>query len=183
MVRAVERVRERLLLVAGALQRAGIHYAVAGGNAAASWVARVDETAVRNTQDVDLLIRRSDLARASTALSGAGFFTRHSAGRETFLDGPNAGPREAIHVIFAEEKVRPVHLYPAASVDEVVRAVEFNVLSLESLICMKLTAFRDKDRTHLRDLIDVGLIDSSWTTRLPVDLAGRLQQLLDMPDG
>jgi hypothetical protein len=29
----------------------------------------------------------------------------------------------------------------------------------------------------------VGLIDSSWRQRLPAELGGRLQQLLDNPDG
>jgi len=48
---------------------------------------------------------------------------------------------------------------------------------------MKLTSFRDKDRTHLRDLIGVGSIDQSWTARLPPELAARLQQLLDNPNG
>ena len=48
---------------------------------------------------------------------------------------------------------------------------------------MKLTAFRDKDRTHLRDLIEVGLIDADWTGRLPRQLAERLQVLLDSPEG
>lgn len=183
MVRAVEKVRERLLRAAGALDGAGIPYAVAGGNAVASWVARVDETAVRNTQDVDLLIQRSDLPRATVALSGVGFVGRNSAGVAMFLDGPNAGPRDAVHVVFADEKVRPDYAHPAASIDEIERAAEFNVLSLEALVRMKLTAFRDKDRTHLRDLIDVGLLDPTWPQRLPADLAARLQQLLDTPDG
>jgi hypothetical protein len=48
---------------------------------------------------------------------------------------------------------------------------------------MKLTSFRDKDRTHLRDLIDVGLVDASWPARLPDELASRLQALLDTPEG
>jgi hypothetical protein len=48
---------------------------------------------------------------------------------------------------------------------------------------MKLTSFRDKDRTHLRDLIDVGLIDASWLSRYPKELATRLKELLDNPDG
>jgi hypothetical protein len=48
---------------------------------------------------------------------------------------------------------------------------------------MKLTSFRDKDRVHVRDLIDVGLVDASWTSRFPSELAARLQQLLDTPDG
>src|SRR5437016_2407746 len=61
MVRAVEKVRERLQRATAALQTAGVPYAVAGGNAVAAWVGKVDEAAVRNTQDVDILIRRSDL--------------------------------------------------------------------------------------------------------------------------
>jgi hypothetical protein len=48
---------------------------------------------------------------------------------------------------------------------------------------MKLTSFRDKDRMHLRDLIDVGLIDAMWPARLPPELASRLQGLLDNPNG
>ncbi|HKM55913.1 MAG TPA: hypothetical protein VJY33_21080, partial [Isosphaeraceae bacterium] len=52
MVRAVEKVRDRLLRAARALEASKIPYAVVGGNAGAAWVARVDESAVRNTQDV-----------------------------------------------------------------------------------------------------------------------------------
>jgi hypothetical protein len=29
----------------------------------------------------------------------------------------------------------------------------------------------------------VGLVDESWRTKLPVELAARLQSLLDTPDG
>ena len=72
MVEAVQAVRERALRATAALERAGIPYAMAGGNAVAAWVARVDRAAVRNTQDVDILVRRSDLAAVTTALEGAG---------------------------------------------------------------------------------------------------------------
>jgi hypothetical protein len=48
---------------------------------------------------------------------------------------------------------------------------------------MKLTSFRDKDRTHLRDLIDVGLVDADWVGRLQPELGQRLQAILDTPDG
>jgi hypothetical protein len=41
---------------------------------------------------------------------------------------------------------------------------------------------RDKDRTHVRDLIAVGLIDRSWLTALPPILAERLEGILDTPD-
>jgi hypothetical protein len=39
------------------------------------------------------------------------------------------------------------------------------------------------DRTHLRDLISVGLVDESWRVKLPDKLAERSQSLLDTPDG
>lgn len=36
---------------------------------------------------------------------------------------------------------------------------------------MKLTSFRDRDRVHVRDLIDVGLVDAGWLKDLPPALA------------
>jgi hypothetical protein len=48
---------------------------------------------------------------------------------------------------------------------------------------MKLTSFCDKDRMHLRDLLEVGLIDATWRERFPPELAARLQELLDHPEG
>ena len=183
MVTAVERVRERLRRAAEALERAQIAYAVAGGNAVAAWVGEVDEAAVRNTQDVDILLRRADLDRAKDALAQAGFTYRHAASIDMFLDGPHAKARDAVHVVFSGEKVRPEYLLPAPDVDETTITATARVLSLEALLRMKLTSFRDKDRTHVRDLIDVGLVDVSWCARLPAELATRLHALLDDPDG
>jgi len=40
-----------------------------------------------------------------------------------------------------------------------------------------------KDRTHVRDMLSVGLIDASWPARFPPELAARLQHLIDTPDG
>jgi hypothetical protein len=100
-----------------------------------------------------------------------------------FLDGPEGKLRDAVHVIFANEKVRQEYSAPAPSVAERVRDQCFELLSLEALVRMKLTSYRDKDRTHLRDMLDVGLIDGTWTSRLPPELATRLQQLVDDPDG
>lgn len=56
MVSAVEKVRQRLLRATAALEKDCVPYAVVGGNAVAAWVSRVDESAVRNTQDVDIFI-------------------------------------------------------------------------------------------------------------------------------
>ncbi len=183
MVSAVEKVRERLLRTTSALEKAAVPYAVVGGNAVASWVSSVDEAAVRNTQDVDLLLRRSDLDAASTALAKVGFVRRHVAGIDLFLDGPKSKVRDAVHVVFAGEKVRSEYVLPAPEISEAERAPHFRVLTLEGLVKMKLTSFRDKDRTHLRDLLEVGLIDASWCPRFPPELAARLQELVDTPHG
>ena len=183
MLRAVEKVRERLLRATGALEAANIPYAVAGGNAVAAWVTRVDEAAVRNTQDVDILIRRADLERVKEALEKAGFVYRHAASIDMFLDGPGAKARDAVHVVFANEKVRAEYLIPAPDVTDMESFASFRALSLDALVRMKLTSFRDKDRTHIRDLLEVGLIDARWLAKLPPELAERLRQLLDTPDG
>lgn len=183
MVGAVEKVRERLLRAAGALDSAQVPYAVIGGNAVAAWVSRVDEAAVRNTRDVDLLLRRDDLSAATAALESAGFVHRHVAGIDVFLDGPGGKARDAVHVIFAREKIRPEYVAAAPDVTEVESTTSFRLLQLDGLVRMKLTSFRDEDRVHLRDLVDVSLVDATWRARLPADLAGRLQEILDSPEG
>jgi hypothetical protein len=183
MIRAVEKVRERLRRAAATLEAAGVPYAVAGGNAVAAWVSRVDEAAVRNTQDVDLLLRRADLSAAIAAMTRAGFVHRHVAGIEMFLDGPAAKARDAVRLVFAAEKVRPEYLAPAPDVAESEATGSFRLLTLDALVRMKLTSFRDKDRTHLRDLIEAGLVNAAWVPRLPSELGSRLQSLLDNPEG
>jgi hypothetical protein len=183
MVRAVEKVRDRLLRATAALETAAVPYAVIGGNAVAAWVARVDEAAVRNTQDVDILLRRADLPGARTALENAGFIYRHAAGIDMFLDGPTAKARDAVHVVYANEKVRPDYLLPSPDVTEVERGPAFQMLTLEALVRMKLTSYRLKDQVHILDMLDVGLLDASWLARLPAELAARLKQKIDNPEG
>lgn len=179
----MEKVRQRLLRAGNALENAGVPYAVVGGNAVATWVARIDESAVRNTQDVDILIRRDDLALATKALAKAGFTHRHVAGIDLFLDGPKAKARDAVRVVFAGEKVRQEYMEPAPDVSEAERGDAYYVVTLEALVRMKLTSFRRKDQVHLLDLLDVGLIDTSWCSRLPPELADRLRELIDNPEG
>jgi hypothetical protein len=183
MERAVEKVRERLLRSTAALETAGVPYAVIGGNAVMAWVEQVDESAVRFTQDVDLVLRREDLGRAREALEKAGFVHRRSAGIEMFLDGQGAKARDAVHVVFSGEKVRPEYVAAVPDVAESVSFKAYRVLSLESVVRMKLTSYRDKDKMHVRDMIGVGLIDATWPARYPPELAVRLQHLLDTPDG
>lgn len=183
MFMAVEKVHQRLLRATEALNQANIPYAVIGGNAVAAWVSRVDEEAVRNTKDVDILLRRADLERAKTALASAGFVYHFSYGVHMFLDGPEGSPRSAVHVIFADEPVATGDVHSAPSIAESEAHESYRVLNLEALVRMKLSANRDADRVHIRDMIGLGLIDSSWLDRLPPDLAARLKHLLDTPGG
>src|SRR5579872_5169351 len=101
MERAVAKVRERLLRATAALNQAGVPYAVVGGNAVASWVATVDEGAVRNTRDIDVLVRRADLPAVTAALEQAGFVRDELLDIIIFRDGAEGKPSEAIHLLFA----------------------------------------------------------------------------------
>jgi hypothetical protein len=183
MARSVEKVRERLQRAASALEAAGISYAVSGGNAVAAWVSTVDEAAVRTTRDVDILVRREDLTQIISALEVAGFRYRHAAGIDMFVEGTGGKFVDAVHLLFANEKVRDEYVAATPGVEEFERPHDVRVISLEPLVRMKLTSFRDKDRLHLRDLIAVGLVDATWPQRFQSELAERLHQLLDDPDG
>jgi hypothetical protein len=167
---------------------AGIPYAVVGGNAVAAWVSRVDEAAVRNTRDVDVLLRREDLEAARISLENEGFIHRQIAmpGQkgvmDIFLDGPEAKAREAVHILWACEKVKADSPEPSPDVTAAEDAGEFFLISLPELVKMKLASFRDKDRMHLRDMIDVGLVDETWQERLSPVLKERLLELLANPE-
>lgn len=183
MINAVEKVRARLDRAVAALEAANIPYAVIGGNAVAAWVSRVDESAVRTTRDVDILLRREDLEDAKAALSRAGFIFRHVRGIDMFLDGPGSKAGDAVHVLFAGENVATDSLSPSPLITEIDGDGPFKVANLEALVRMKLTSYRRKDQVHLLDMIHVGLIDETWPARFQPELGARLQALLDDPDG
>src|SRR5205823_10968962 len=122
------------------------------------------------------------LTAITAALEQAGFVHDELLDVVMFRDGAEGKPSEAIHLLFAGEKIRPDHLLPAPEIETVKDPANFPVIALESLLAMKLMANRDKDRTHLRDMIGVRLIDRSWLPKLPPELADRLKQILDTPD-
>jgi hypothetical protein len=176
---AVLKVRERLLRATSALAEAGISYAVIGGNAAASWVATVDEGAVRNCPDVELLVRRGDFTAVARALEAAAF-VRDGV---MFLDGPDGKPRQAVRLVFSGERIEPRQFLPAPEIETVPDPANFHVLQLELLVSYELGINRTLNKVQVRDFIDVGLVDATWPARFPPELAARLQHLLDTPDG
>ena len=175
----IQRVRERRDRTAAILEAADIAYAVVGGNAVAEWVARQNVGGVRFTRNVDILIRRDDLEAARDAMEAGGFQFRHVRHVDMFLDAPGSSARDAVHLIYADEKVTPGHTLPAPSVEQSVPSEGFRVIDLRPLVTMKLDAFRRKDQMHLLDMIGVGLIDPAWADELPTLLADRLRELLD----
>ena len=190
MSQGIEKVKDRLLRATATLEQAGIDYAVIGGNAVTAWVSRVDDSVVRNTRDVDLLVRRCDMERIVPAMEKAGFIHRvvsmlgKSGQIEMFLDGPDAKARDGVHIIFADEKVSDEAIEPSPSVTDFDRThPDFRLIDLAALVKMKLTSYRDKDRVHLRDMIEIGQLDESWLVRVPASLRQRLQDLLDDPEG
>ena len=183
MFQAVEKVRERLDRACGALNRAEIPYAVIGGNAVAAWVATRDDGAVRNTRDVDLLLREEDLDRATEALRAVDFHRDAVMDVTVFLDGPDGKPSQGVHILLAGRKVKESYASASPDVDQSMEIDGKRVIELTELVRMKLNSYRRKDQTHLLDMIGVGLIDESWPGRYETPLLDRLQALIDDPDG
>ena len=181
--RAVENVKDRLRRVTRALNAAQVPYAIIGGNAVQHWVSQVDESVVRNTRDVDIILNRSELSLAIAALEPVGFVFRQAAGVSMFLDGPNAKARDAVHVVFAGEKVRAEYTEAVPLIHEYALMEDARTLPLAALVRMKLTSNRRKDQVHILDMISIGMIDQSWLRHYSPELQIRLQQLLDDPEG
>src|SRR5260370_975822 len=129
---AAARVRKRMSRTTSVLDEEKIPYAVIGGNAVAAWVGKIDEAAVRQTRDVDILLRRADFDAAKAALERAGFRYHETLDVHRFLDGPKANPRDAVHVLFAGEKVQPNDVVPTPDLGESVRGDRFQLVTLEA---------------------------------------------------
>src|SRR5438876_5862283 len=176
---ALDEVTDRLQRITGALEEAGVPYALVGGQAVALWVATKDPAAVRTTKDVDILLRREDLPQARAAAATAGLDYFEVVGVGMFLERSDPNPRKAVHLIWAGEKVRPEYPLPSPTVDEREQLEPGkHVVTLAGLVRMKLMSNRDQDRVRLRGLIDVGLIDRGLLPTLPPALASRLDALL-----
>jgi hypothetical protein len=176
---ALDAVTERLQRIVTALEEANVPYALVGGQAVALWVATRDPAAVRTTKGVDILLRREDVPRARAAALAAGMDYLEVVDVGMFLDRADPNPRHGVHLVWAGEKVKPEYALPSPAIEErLALEPRKQVVTLDGLVRMKLMANRDQDRVHLRDMIDVGLIDRSMLHGLPPDLVTRLDALL-----
>jgi hypothetical protein len=183
MERAVEKVNECLRKTVQILEGSGIPYAVVGGHAVRAWVAQADEAAVRTTRDVDIMINSEDLPALKAAMAEGGFHFLETASVPMFVEHPDGSAKDAVHVVLTGEMIRLNDFEANPDLSSVTRAGEFQTLSFENLVRMKLNSFRRKDQVHILDMISVGLIDDSWPAKFPAPLGKRLQTLLDDPDG
>ena len=161
------------------MDAAGVQFALVGGQAVALWVASRDPSAVRTTKDIDILLRRADLPRARAAAVSIDMDYFEVMGVGMFLDRADPNPPHAVHLLWADERVRPEYEVPSPGIQERLElSPGLPVISLAALVRMKLLSHRDQDRLHLRDLIDVGLVGRDLLTTLPPALAERLNALL-----
>jgi hypothetical protein len=178
-VMAVDDITLRLNRITKALTDASVPYALVGGQAVALWVASKDQSAVRITKDVDILLSRKDLPRARAAALSVDMDYCEIVGVGMFLDRSNPNPRHAVHIVWAGEKVRPENLIEAPQIHSS-EAIEpgKQVVSLLNLVVMKLVSNRDQDRVHLRDMIEVGLVGREILVKVPEPIRATLEALL-----
>ena len=179
---SMDRVEIRLRKTVAILETSGIPFAIVGGNAVRIWVAQVDPGAVRATNDVDVLIRPENLEQVKRVMAENGYHYRKAAGVDMFLEGKDDSVRYAIHIVFANRIVKENDYESNPDVEPNEYGDGIRTLPLERLVRMKLNSFRLKDRVHLLDMIEVGLLNDSWITRFPKPLGERLRLLIENPD-
>ncbi len=147
-----------------------------------AWVDSIERGASRTTPSVDFLVERSDLERIVGAVCCDGWVHQVLNSWHTFAESSSVSFRSRVRLVFANELFKPGDLLPTPSLAESCSVDNLSVVKLESLIRMKLTAFRTIDRVHLDDLLSVSLFDPSWKKQFPSEFAGRLDEVFDAFD-
>lgn len=174
---AVDRLYELLDQVAKALENAGIPYQVVGGMAVFLHVQRAESDAGRLTRDVDLLVRREDLDRIAAAVEPYGFQFPHAAGLDMLVDVSAPSARRAVHLVMSAGKIRPEYSEPAPVLAAAEKMRGAWIAPVADLVRMKLTSYRLKDRVHIQDMDEVGLITREMEASLSAVLKARLDEI------
>ena len=180
---AMDAVTDRLNRITTAFTDMGVPFALVGGQAVALWRLQ-PKTRPRSELQEDcgrILLQRADLLRKrKRPLSKPRLDYVEVVDVGMFLERTDPNPRHGVHLVWADEKVKADDALPTPKIDEREELEPGkSVVSLAGLVRMKLTANRDQDRVHLRDMIGVGLIDRSLLHGLPTVLAARLDVLLN----
>jgi hypothetical protein len=168
--------------ITDALTAEHIPHEVIGGLAVLIHVEEANPEQTALTRDVDLLVLRSDLERVKSAAAKHGFRFRHVAGVDMLIFGDTDSARNAVHLIFSGEKVRPNYVASTPPIEpqrKDIHGKEIMVAPVSDLVRMKLTSFRLKDQVHVKSLDSVGLITAEVEQTLTPELMPRLKQIRD----
>jgi len=161
----VKRLFELAATVERAFSSAGIDYRVVGGLAAYLYVEEREPDAGRLTRDIDILVRREDLAAIAAAVEPFGLQYRHAADVDMLIQAGQPA-RRAVHMIFTGEMGAPARILNGV-----------RLVPVGDLVRMKLTSFRLKDQMHLKDLDEAGVIGPEIEEGLSPALSERLGQV------
>ena len=180
---------ERLFALIGTLQKlsllldhTGIPHKLVGGLDVFLHVENADSTHSSLTRDIDIMIRRDDLPRVVSIAEQFGFRYRHSAGLDMLLYGESNSARNAVHLLFAGERVKQTQLEAHPAIRPVragLHGQDFLVVPVVALVSMKLSSCRDKDRLHVRGMDAAGLISKEVEHGLSEDMQSRLRHIRD----
>jgi hypothetical protein len=162
------------------LEQAGVPHELVGGFAVFLHVENADSTHSSLTRDIDIMIRRDDLPRVVAIAENYGFRFRHSAGMDMLLFGETNSARNAIHLLYAGEKVKATQLESHPRINPVragLHGQDFWVIPVLDLVRMKLSSYRDKDRVHVRGMDAAGLITTDVENGLSEELLARLRNV------
>src|SRR5271168_47556 len=135
--------------ITDALVAERIPHEVIGGLAVLIHVEEANPEYTSLTRDVDLMVNRSDLERIKLAVEKHGFRFRHVAGVDMLIYGEAESAKNAVHLIFSGEKVRPNYVAPTPPIElerKRIQGKEVMMIPVADLLKMKLTSNRDKDR-------------------------------------
>lgn len=163
----LEQLTEVARRVCVALDGAGIPYRIVGGLAVFFHVSARVPLLARLTRGVDLAIDRADLSRIAEAAKPLGLEYRHAAGVDMLVDAAGSKARSGVRLFEAY-----THLSAAVRNEE-----GFLLAPVSDLVKMKLTSFRLKDKTHLKDLDEAGLITPETEAGLSEPLRERLKEV------
>jgi len=175
--RRVEQLFDLAQRVEAAFAAAGLEYRLVGGLATYLYVEEAEPDAGRLTRDIDIAVRRADLDRIAAAVEPFELRYRHVAGVDMLVQTGEPTARRAVHLVFTGEKVRPQYSEPVPELGPGTRIQGIRLIPLADLVRMKLTSFRLKDQTHLKDMDEARLITPDIEAPLPEALRARLAQI------
>ena len=166
--------------ITDALVSEGIPHELIGGMAVLIHVEEANPEHSTLTRDVDLMVRREDLEAIKDVAARNGFRFRHTEGLDMLLFGETNSAKNAVHLIFSEEKVSPNQAMPNPPIHPVKKSIharEVFVIRVGDLVRMKLSSYRDKDRVHIRSMDAAGLITADVEKALASELQSRLEHI------